>query len=833
MNGTESNFTVPDRDPTLAPFIDSFNVQGEEVDTAHHAYFPNITGFIHGSSQFYNLSAPLNESLSWTPLAQTYVAGFNLTEASSMWGEWGWNTSSKAALSLVEKKPAVLDEKMPPSGLESKNSNIALVHGRIELTDAKTSEDLRFEFEGVHFLSNGSIYGFAEPPGRRIDIRLLPSIVPEASRNETAAIIAPELSARITKLRNLIDAGILDQGSTSDDSVKTSCPFQFFAHIHPAPVPDFLMKELEEELQNPTGISTITPPKLSITGVLVSKECGILYTLHDTEGLRSRTFFRKVTTYAGLCALSYLTILLLFSHQLELSRTPSGISRISRWTFLTQATMDSVSFAGHITFAILAEGRPSLSLIAPAFLACILFVQEAQLFTLVNQIQGSENVRPSPTPAAAPPSPPAPQQQPRVQSPTPALGSTMHSSPNPTPVQAAPPSGPPRRLPPPPRRGGRAPAPIPPPPTPQNLDFPPTPTAGIFPNTGGRTLNGRDPVSLGTSRFPNLVQLIPNAATASPTAATASGTTGTAANTAGTATTQPDPSPAMGFLSFFWHFVRTDPQAQLWIGLFVFLAIIVQVILSPMLSVIFVATTYSMVWLPQIIRSARRNRASGLSRGYVVGVTVCRLGIAMYFLNCPKNVLEVEPREWAPLLAFLVVAQALVLMLQDTIGPSFFLPERFKATQGYDYHPPMPLPDSESPDQSLGDCAICMDEILLDPSLRPPASRKSESAPTASGATDEKGGPSISMKKRRGGGILTGGGGESSDGRQSGYGGGGGLHKKIGSGLANAMKGVGSSKARKNYSLAPCCHLFHTECLEKWLAIKNICPQCRRPLPPL
>jgi hypothetical protein len=39
--------------------------------------------------------------------------------------------------------------------------------------------------------------------------------------------------------------------------------------------------------------------------------------------------------------------------------------------------MDSVSFAGHITFAILAAGRPSLSLIAPAFLACMLFVQEA------------------------------------------------------------------------------------------------------------------------------------------------------------------------------------------------------------------------------------------------------------------------------------------------------------------------------------------------------------------------------------------------------------------------------------------------------------------------
>jgi hypothetical protein len=80
---------------------------------------------------------------------------------------------------------------------------------------------------------------------------------------------------------------------------------------------------------------------------------------------------------AGLSGLVYLAILFLFARQAERSRTPSGISRVSRWTFLAQSTMDSVSFAGHITFAILAEGRPSLTLIAPAFLACALFVQEA------------------------------------------------------------------------------------------------------------------------------------------------------------------------------------------------------------------------------------------------------------------------------------------------------------------------------------------------------------------------------------------------------------------------------------------------------------------------
>lgn len=39
-------------------------------------------------------------------------------------------------------------------------------------------------------------------------------------------------------------------------------------------------------------------------------------------------------------------------------------------------------------------------------------------------------------------------------------------------------------------------------------------------------------------------------------------------------------------------------------------------------------------------------------------------------------------------------------------------------TQTYDYHPPITLPDPEAPEQSLGDCSICMDAILIDPTLQ-------------------------------------------------------------------------------------------------------------------
>ena len=54
------------------------------------------------------------------------------------------------------------------------------------------------------------------------------------------------------------------------------------------------MQELEDELQNPTGISTVSTPKLSVSGILLSRECGVLYEVTNSEGLRCASCPRKL-----------------------------------------------------------------------------------------------------------------------------------------------------------------------------------------------------------------------------------------------------------------------------------------------------------------------------------------------------------------------------------------------------------------------------------------------------------------------------------------------------------------------------------------------------------
>src|SRR5436190_12638790 len=92
---------------------------------------------------------------------------------------------------------------------------------------------------------------------------------------------------------------------------------------------------------------------------------------------------------------------------------------------------------------------------------------------------------------------------------------------------------------------------------------------------------------------------------------------------------------------------------------------------------------------------------------------------------------------WIYLVAIFMFLQVIVIVLQNHLSPAFFLPSRvrlqlpcflvvqelslaqFVVGQAYDYHPPMPLSgmgvsDVESPEHSLGDCAICMDGIYVE-----------------------------------------------------------------------------------------------------------------------
>lgn len=131
-----------------------------------------------------------------------------------------------------------------------------------------------------------------------IDIRALPSLVPPGLLNITARAVVPVIEDNISRLKALLTSTDLSSefNPTPPDS---TCQFAVYAQVHPSNVSATAMRELEDELMYPTGITTVPRPPLQLDVAIISPECGILIEGKDADGIRSRTFFRKVTTCAS------------------------------------------------------------------------------------------------------------------------------------------------------------------------------------------------------------------------------------------------------------------------------------------------------------------------------------------------------------------------------------------------------------------------------------------------------------------------------------------------------------------------------------------------------
>ncbi|KAF9779793.1 hypothetical protein BJ322DRAFT_1086479 [Thelephora terrestris] len=688
LNGTTTNFTLPERDLHVEQLVSKILPVPYQLDSSLGSYYSNTSGLFHGDVRYYNLSSiSYDTNVTWKPIADRVMENANLSAIPEQLGSWNWSAADSIRIKVHDVMTTATNV----------SENIAIFQGKLELFDPAATDTVLLEFDGVHFTKNGSFYAFAQEEGSSsIDIRYLPSVVPISAQNATALALQDEMARRLSKLKTMADWGaMLEELSASKDTPQAhNCPFTFYGQLTATLVPENLILELEQEIFDPTGISTVRPPKMALNGVLISQSCGILYQIDESTGISTWGYGRNVISYAGWSSVIYLAMLFFLSRQITVSRTPAGISRLSRWTFFTQALIDAFTFVILISLATVVGPRASISLIAPAALAVILLVYEMQFAVLICRVQLPEDAALSQTAAVA------------------------ARAPNPSATATTPDTG---------DVGGRD--------TPQNLATP--------------SPDARPPIGIISPSRPE-------------------------------------------FIVYLIEHVWNDPHLRIWFTLSFFLTVVNQLVMLFSLPLFAAAVTYSMFWLPQIARSAVRGRNSALTTEYLVGTTICRLLFVWYYLGYSDNIMEITPRPWVWTFGGWIAFQVFFIQLQDFYGPAFFLPARFKAAKVYDYHPPMRLPDPESPDRSLGDCAICMDAILVDPSMGEKGSPASKEASWAGTAESHPGG------------------------------------------IFNVVhRNVVEAKIRKSYSLAPCHHLFHTSCLETWLAIKNICPQCRRPLPPL
>jgi transmembrane E3 ubiquitin-protein ligase len=178
---------------------------------------------------------------------------------------------------------------------------------------------------------------------------------------------------------------------------------------------------------------------------------------------------------------------------------------------------------------------------------------------------------------------------------------------------------------------------------------------------------------------------------------------------------------------------------------------------------------------------------------YAMMAMVARSFVPLYMWACPRNVANVQVSPGFSLALLLwVAAQLVVWRCQEMFGPRFFLPA-FLLPPKYNYQRQLPARlrhdqdgmaagsvDLESGNATMGDCVICMSPVV---------------------APDD-------------------------------FVGNGAEHVNVNEG-GNHDHDSDAEESDGRYAIAPCDHLFHARCLERWMERKMECPTCRRALPDL
>jgi transmembrane E3 ubiquitin-protein ligase len=290
-------------------------------------------------------------------------------------------------------------------------------------------------------------------------------------------------------------------------------------------------------------------------------------------------------------------------------------------------------------------------------------------------------------------------------------------------------------------------------------------------------------------------------------------------------------------------------------------------------------TLYSF-WIPQIAYNVYTEAKAPLHKHYIYGMSVTRLVAPLYILAVPNNFLKevypdapTDPR-MCQLLVLWVGIQVAVLMAQGKYGARFMIPARFLPPK-FDYSRPLPpsmlppgvLQSATKPttsemmdDRHCSSTSHKRDESTHGSNTGTPASSSSSSRSPSStndstallsrhnatatttrnrirgkrsvawreALVAESPSPATGPASSSVGTIVV------DSGSASGTTTAGGDHH-----LAGASHTLDCSICydaidvhdRRQYMLAPCDHLFHRDCLLRWMDQKMECPTCRCQLP--
>jgi transmembrane E3 ubiquitin-protein ligase len=116
--------------------------------------------------------------------------------------------------------------------------------------------------------------------------------------------------------------------------------------------------------------------------------------------------------------------------------------------------------------------------------------------------------------------------------------------------------------------------------------------------------------------------------------------------------------------------------------------------------------TNGLIWVPQILKNATNKARNVPDTKFIISLTMTQCFLPIYMRGCSDNQFLTRPdQQWWILFISVLLAQITILILQKKIGSRFFLPEKYRYWNEYNYYRNLEEADVE---EGETECCICL-----------------------------------------------------------------------------------------------------------------------------
>ena len=214
---------------------------------------------------------------------------------------------------------------------------------------------------------------------------------------------------------------------------------------------------------------------------------------------------------------------------------------------------------------------------------------------------------------------------------------------------------------------------------------------------------------------------------------------------------------------------------------------------------------FTLTWLGQIVHSVRMGTKPPMNVDYILVNTITRLFLPIYLKAYEGNIFSLRP-SYGKVFAIIVIVfiEVCILILQKSYGGKVIIPRCCKTIPFNYYRDEVNCEEHISKNQ---DCVICLESLKEEIKIEVGKEIQNDIIEEDNNNNDNNNKHTFVERIKK---IYC-----------------------IGFCIKRINDIFNPMNTRKKYMVTPCDHVFHSNCLEKWMEVKNECPYCKRRIPPI